>query len=255
MNQKFNISKLLNKPIEKYQQFHKDIFLNKIDEYKKNNKQVPISWETIYYKAYNRFPQIMLPKPKLDTKLSFKKILLERESSRDFDSKPVTIQKISTLLYYSLGLISPFNKNSTRRFYPSAGARYPLETYVIANNSQLINGIYHYYILNHSIERIDDIEKKMLRKCFVYDWTDCSFIILISAIFKRNVVKYGNRGYKQILIETGHIGQNIYLVASNLRLNCCGIDGYYDNKINKLIDIDGFSEAVLYAFAIGEKKL
>jgi nitroreductase len=56
------------------------------------------------------------------------------------------------------------------------------------------------------------------------------------------------------LVESGHIAQNFYLLSVATNLSCCAIGGYFDDALNKLLDIDGVNETVLYALAIGEKK-
>ncbi len=65
------------------------------------------------------------------------------------------------------------------------------------------------------------------------------------------MIKYKERGYRYILFEAGHLGQNIYLVSKALGLKCCAIGGFDDDKFHELLDIDGDNEAVLYAFAMG----
>lgn len=76
-------------------------------------------------------------------------------------------------------------------------------------------------------------------------------MIAISSVFGRNKVKYGERGYRYSLIDRGHLGQNIYLVSTLLKLNCCAIGGYVDGKINKLLDVDGTEESVVALHAMG----
>ena len=63
--------------------------------------------------------------------------------------------------------------------------------------------------------------------------------------------KYGKLGYRYILLEAGHIGQNMYLVSEALGLKCCALGGTRDENLEKLIDIDGVTEAVVYGFAVG----
>lgn len=75
---------------------------------------------------------------------------------------------------------------------------------------------------------------------------------LMTAVFHRNQVKYGERGYRYILIETGHIGQNLYLVSEAAGIKCRALGGTRDENIEKLLDIDGIGESVVYAVAVGK---
>ena len=64
-------------------------------------------------------------------------------------------------------------------------------------------------------------------------------------------MKYGDRGYRHVLAEAGHLAQNLYLISSALGLSCCAMGGYYDEEINNLLDIDGVGESIVYILAIG----
>ena len=70
--------------------------------------------------------------------------------------------------------------------------------------------------------------------------------------FERTQMKYGERGYRYILLEAGHIGQNICLVSETLGLKCCALGGTMDKNLEELLDIDGETESVVYGFAIGK---
>ncbi len=214
--------------------------------------QAPDSWKTIQFKGYGRAPEIPLPTPILSN-ISLKHTLMTRESCRNFGSQEITIDAISTILYFAGGVMP--KTTSHRRFYPSAGARYPLEMYVIALHSDLQKGVYHYYLKSHALEQLTEGINSDLRDIFIQNWTlSASCIIVITGVFNRTVGKYGERGYRYALIESGHIAQNISLVCAAMELNCCAIGGFHDRKLEELIDIDGSSESVVYAVAIGSKK-
>ncbi len=253
MNKKFDIDKLLNKPttpIEKYHQKSKMYFFaaDNLDP-----KKWPKDWKIIRYKGYGRLDEIKLPKPLTNIKSSFSSILVKRKSIREFVTKPMALSDLSTLLYYSAGINRTDRKNAIRRFYPSAGARFPLEAYIVAQNiKNLPKGLYHYYIKNYSLEQLLALKDRKILSSFNQSFIEKSAaILIITAVFNRNTAKYGDRGYRHILIEAGHLGQNVYLLSSALELGCCAIGGYIDDEINKLLDIDGINESVIYVLAIG----
>lgn len=78
-------------------------------------------------------------------------------------------------------------------------------------------------------------------------------LILLSAVFSRSEIKYGSRGYRHILTEVGHLSQNIYLASAALKLDCCSIGGYMDDKLNELLDLDGLEESVVGVTAVGKR--
>ena len=56
-----------------------------------------------------------------------------------------------------------------------------------------------------------------------------------------------------MLMEAGHIAQNILLTANSLRLPCFPIGGFIDDEMNDLLGIDGLDEVSLYLVAVGGK--
>lgn len=254
MNFKADLPILLGKAGSISEKFHGKTKLKTLPKGNVDLRKTPKEWKKVYFKGYSRFEEIVLPKPRLFLKNSLREALERRISEKKFSIMPVPINKISTLLYYSSGLKDRNSNKAANRFYPSGGARYPLETYFIALNSQLPRGLYHYYLKSHSLEKLLILDNFDSDYYFNQEWIrKSSCIIIITAVFKRTTMKYADRGYRHILTETGHLGQNIYLVSTALDLKCCAIGGYIDNKINKLLDIDGIDESVIYVIAIGTR--
>ena len=252
MNKK-KLNQLLGTFKNKYIEFHRSLKLEKKDMKGAEASSFP---KKMFYKAYARFDEIMLPKPHLKP-ISLKTVLEKRESCREFGAKPMSLNDLSTLLKYSLG-INDIHANSKKhgyRFYPSAGARFPVEAYIIVRNVKgLESGVYHYYILNHSAEKLPEMKKIEPNDFFVHEWTKhAQCFIILTSIFERTVYKYGDLGYRFILEEAGFIGQNIYLVSESLGVGCSAIS-YYGDNLEKLLDIDGRNESVIAAFALGSKK-
>jgi SagB-type dehydrogenase family enzyme len=76
-------------------------------------------------------------------------------------------------------------------------------------------------------------------------------LIIITTVFSRTIVKYKERGWRYIFFEAGHLTQNIYLISTLLKLNCCAIGGFLDERLIKLLDLNPISELPLYLIAIG----
>ena len=76
---------------------------------------------------------------------------------------------------------------------------------------------------------------------------------LLSAIFDRTRHKYGERGFRYVYIEAGHISQNISLQAVSLGLGSVTIGAFLDDKVNQLVGVDGRKESVLYLHAVGSQ--
>lgn len=252
MKLKTNLDRLLGKPYADFEKFHQKTKIKKLNVDLLDPNKWPKEWKTVQFKGYGRLAEIVLPKSQSLTNYSLHTALKKRSSIRKFSNQPLPLEKLSTLLYYSAGLNNIKNSTIRGRFYPSAGARYPLELYFISLNSQLPMGLYHYYLKNHSLEKLLTFDKFDFAKYFNQNWiSTVGAFIIITAIFKRTTMKYADRGYRHILQESGHMGQNIYLLSSTLNLSCCAIGGYLDDKINELLDIDGINESVVYILAVG----
>lgn len=254
------LKELLGKSLSKSELFH---------QYTKIGKKItsvdikdwPEAWKDVYFKSYPRFNEIILPKPMLSKGISFEEVLRDRVSLRKFSKAPVSVSKLSSLLHYSFGF--KYNKPPFfGRFYPSPGGRYPLEVYIISLNSELQSGLYHYYLKNHSLEELLLFNKtSSLKEGFnleeffpMQEWLPkVAVFIVVTAIFKRNTIKYGDRGYRHVLVEAGHAGQNLYLNCAAQNLACCGIGGYMEKNLEKLLDIDGINESVIYMLGLGNK--
>lgn len=237
--------------------FNNETKIKDFDSYKKTPYNTwPESWKKVHFKAYPRLGQVILPEPS-EIEVDLQECLTKRSSWRNFSNDAIEIQRFSNLLYYSAGLKRLLdNSKGERRFYPSAGARYPLEICpFVFKVDGLKSAVYHYHLKTHSLEVL--LNKPIFRqtmKQFSQPWIRKSAVLfVITALFGRTEGKYGDRGYRHILTEYGHIAQNFYLVSAGLNLGCCSIGGFVDDGLNKMIDIDGIDESVIGVVAIGNK--
>ncbi len=71
------------------------------------------------------------------------------------------------------------------------------------------------------------------------------------ARFARVQAKYGERGYRFALLESGHIAQNLLLLAGAAGLASLPAGGFFDDLLNLTLGIDGETEAATYAILAG----
>lgn len=219
-------------------------------------KDIPQSWIKIHFKTYPRLDRMKLGNIKIPTnKLSV--ILRKRRTIRQFSGFSISKSELYYLLFYSSGLISLGKSlDESRRFYPSAGARYPLEVYPIVLNCEGIKrGLYHYNIKENLLELLlkEDLSKWIIKTTGGEKWiTNAAVVFIITGVLDRTRIKYGDRGYRFILIEVGHLSQNMLLLATELGLGSCPMGGYIDSEVNKLLDIDLQKEVALCLIAVGK---
>lgn len=213
----------------------------------------PEEWRTIAYKEYPRLKQVPLGDARTGGGLF--DAIRARTSQRDFSRKKLSLEEISTLCKYACGIVSA-GDGVHHRAQPSGGGRYPVETYllVFAGAEGVAPGVYHYNVRAHALDVLWErpFSDADVATFFTYPWAQqASFALVFTGVFRRNQMKYGERGYRHILIEAGAIVQNTYLVATELGLKCTAIDGVDDVAIEKLIDVDGVGESVLCSLVLG----
>jgi len=212
------------------------------------------------YKKYPNSSKTVLPKPIPETNensINITEIFKQRRSIRVFQEKSIELDHISYLLWASSGIQRIIGKSAFRTA-PSAGALYPIETYVVINNcQQLTHGIYHYNIQDHALEQIKegDYSNSIAKAALDQRMVSLAPIVFVwTAIFQRSKWKYQQRAYRYIYLDAGHIGAHLSLTAVGLGLGSCQIAAFYDNEINDLLNIDGKEESVLYLSVVGVPK-
>src|SRR5574341_578184 len=202
------------------------------------------------FKVYSTHKSVKLV-PNKELKSSIREVLMNRRSIREYSLLPITFSELSSILSMSCGITSTKMLNNGKshnlRAYASGGALYPLEIYpAIFNVVDLEMGLYHYNVRDNRIELLihGDIKDRVINSILypqITRWS--SLILIISAVFPRTLGKYGERGYRFVLLEAGHMAQNIYLTSTALGLGCVAIGGFIDDEINDLLGIDGVNEA------------
>lgn len=166
----------------------------------------PDEWKITYYKTYPRLPKIKLLHQKKEFDLF--KALEKRSSKREMSGGKIDLDELSLLLKYSCGIMRKTPEGDGRRTQPSGGARYPIETYclIIKPGNGLKPGLFHYDIKNHQLDVLwqKEFNKDDLDKIATYEFVkDASLIIFLTAVFWRSQNKYGQKGYRFILQESG----------------------------------------------------
>ncbi len=232
--------------------FTKILFKKSTKRFSPDPNSYPKEWKTTYLKTYDRATQVALPQP-LQIEIPFYKLIAERKSHRssDMDSS-INIQDISTILHSSVReLDSDASDGRGRRPVASAGARFPLETYLLITRDidGVDGGVYHYRPDIHSLEKIykpnnqTTINLSRLSLDPIADTYPVFFFI--TAVFNRSTIKYKDRAYRYILLEAGAAGQAIQNASTLLTKRSLIFGGTFDDEVEKLLEIDGVSESLI----------
>jgi SagB-type dehydrogenase family enzyme len=139
---------------------------------------------------------------------------------------------------------------------PSGGGLYPLDVYVLQlpRGGELAEGTYHYHVGEHVLQQVRPrCARQHLRDASIYPdlVASAASVLAVVADMPRIRVKYGERGYRLALLEAGHISQGVYLTASALGLGAVALDGFYDDAVHALLDLDGVAQIALMLIAVG----
>jgi SagB-type dehydrogenase family enzyme len=205
-------------------------------------------------KSYPGSTKLALPAFTPARPMGLAETLRRRRSVREFQPKALSLGQLAYLLWASTG-IQRAEQGYEFRSAPSAGALYPVETYIIANRvSELEPGAYHYGIHNHELERVraGDLRRRIAAAALGQEMCgEAAAVFIWTAIFARCKWKYGQRAYRYIYLDAGHIAQNLALAAVSLDLGSCQIGALFDDEVNKLLDLDGIKESVVYMSVVG----
>ena len=194
----------------------------------------------------------ILPTPLNDGETSVEKALLERRSTRSFTGEPLTLAEVSQLLWAAQGITN----DGGGRTAPSAGALYPLEIYLLAGEvADLQTGIYHFIPDEHALSLIvEGDQSHALHEAALNQnpVKDAAAVIVITAIYERTTVKYGERGIQYVHMEVGTVAQNIYLQAESLDLGTVFIGAFHDDQVRNVLHLTE-DEVPLGIMPIGRK--
>ncbi|MFZ2053661.1 MAG: SagB/ThcOx family dehydrogenase [Candidatus Aminicenantales bacterium] len=206
------------------------------------------------YKDYPDAPKVDLPQAIGRGGMPVWEAIGRRRSVRDYRSIPLSAAELSQLLWASQGVTKVVGDYGLRSA-PSAGALYPLETYVSVQMVKGIDaGIYHYDVRGHRLELLSagdfgaPVAEAALDQGFL---AEAAVVFAWTAVFERSKWKYKQRAYRYVYLDAGHIAQNLALAAVALGLGSCQIAALYDKEVNAILGVDGENESILYMTAVG----
>jgi len=189
-----------------------------------------------------------------DLQFNLWQALAHRRSRREFAAGAIPFASLEALLWAAQG-VTERSFGYLLRTAPSAGALYPVETYLYAHAvERLAQGIYHLNIPRWALERIrtGDASRLLAHAALDQGMVSRAAVTFVwTAVVPRCSWKYGQRAYRYIYLDAGHIAENVALAAGALGLGCCAIAALYDGEVNKLLGVDGREETAIYMTTAG----
>ncbi|MFZ5519535.1 MAG: SagB/ThcOx family dehydrogenase [Candidatus Zhuqueibacterota bacterium] len=187
---------------------------------------------------------------------NFFTLLMKRRSRRSYSREPLTLKELAALLWGTQGVIES-GYGYSYRTSPSAGARHPLETYLILNQVQdQLSGLYRYLPFEHKLVLVQegaDLPQRIAEACLGQGiFVTCAVSFIWTAIIQRSLWKYQQRAFRYIYLDAGHVCQNLYLTSEALGIGCCAVAAFDDNAVNQIIGVDGKEEFAIYLATVGK---
>ena len=208
---------------------------------------------------YQEESLIFLPEPDMleDRQVNFLELIELRTSVREYHNKAMSLKDLSHLLWCTQGVKMALPTGASLRNVPSAGARHALESYIYIRNVEgLAPGLYRFVALRHALVpmQITAISDEEWQEIFIGQRTplNCSVLFMWSAVLERMTYAYGERAYRYLHLDAGHVCQNLYLAAQTIGFGACALGHFDDDKINKLLNVDGENQFVIYAATVGK---
>jgi SagB-type dehydrogenase family enzyme len=192
------------------------------------------------------------------------KMISQRRSRREYTNESLTNEELSFLLWSTQG-ISKIEKGPdgkiTRVFrtVPSGGSKHPFETYLVVNRVDGIKpGLYRFLAVEHKLLPLREdanLSAEIAGACYGQRMPgDAAAVFIWTAIPYRSEWHYGRIAAKLVAVEAGHVCQNLYLAAESIGAGTCAIMGYNQDKLDKLIGVDGRDEFTVYLAPVGKVK-
>jgi len=188
-------------------------------------------------------------------------LLKRRRSARAFGAESIPLGDLARVLRASAGITGtvPIPKTNgleqTFRSYPSAGAQYALESYFVSFEAGK-GSVYHYEPRQDCLRVFPQTisqEQFVRRAAIQEELRETPVYVVVTAMMERTLKKYGERGYRFVWMETGHLAQNLLLTAAALGLGACPLGRFLDDEVKQTLGIDD-REEVLYLIAMGRPK-
>lgn len=194
--------------------------------------------------------------------MSVREAIGRRRSVRQFSEVQISLEELGYLLWATQGITGTEKDEDGKilrqhRAAPSAGGRYPLETYVAIQWVQgLAQGLYRYLPKEHQLLLIREdprLSQNIGAACYETAAAKGAAVTFIwSATPYRTEWKYAYLSHRMIAMEAGHVCENLYVAAESCRIGVCALLSYHQSRLDELLGLDGVDEFAIYLACVGK---
>jgi len=181
----------------------------------------------------------------------------DRHSQRRFATASLDLTELSFLLWSTQGMRDELGPGTALRTVPSAGCRHPFESYLLVKDvTDLEPGVYRYLPREHALvlERADgDLIEKLPPATLGQMFTAAAAVTFVwTCIPYRTEWRYHTAAHRVILMDVGHVCQNLYLACAAVGAGTCAIAAFHQELMDELVGVDGDEEFVIYLAPVGK---
>ncbi len=183
------------------------------------------------------------------------KTLFKRRSTRAYNGLDVSRDELNQLLNFTYQPQQSLHQGLPEQ--PDYFALELIETFVAVSGVEGLDAGCYYYA--PKAEELRQVRFKNFRKELHYLCLgqelgrDAGAVVFHTADLKKAVAAYGDRAYRYLHLDAGHLGQRLNLAAIRLGLGVSGIGGFFDDQVNEVLGIPA-DEAVLYITTLGRPR-
>jgi SagB-type dehydrogenase family enzyme len=182
--------------------------------------------------------------------------MLKRRSTRAYSGASLSLDELRALLHFTYQPQDYADQNLDRN--PDYFALDLLETFIaVSAVTGLEEGCYYYAPKAQELRQIrfKNFQQELHYLCLGQDLgRDAAAVVFHTADLSKAVAKYGDRVYRYLHADAGHLGQRLNLAAIHLGLGVSGIGGFFDDQVNEVLGIPS-DEAVIYITTLGRPKV
>ncbi len=182
--------------------------------------------------------------------------MLKRRSTRAYSGASLSLDELRALLHFTYQPQDYADQNLDPN--PDYFALDLLETFItVSAVTGLEEGCYYYAPKAQELRQIrfKNFQQELHYLCLGQDLgRDAAAVVFHTADLSKAVAKYGDRVYRYLHADAGHLGQRLNLAAIHLGLGVSGIGGFFDDQVNEVLGIPS-DEAVIYITTLGRPKV
>jgi SagB-type dehydrogenase family enzyme len=181
--------------------------------------------------------------------------ILKRRSTRAYSGANLSFEELKALLDFTY---QP--QNYIDQGFDASPDYFDLdliETFIAVSGVKgLEEGCYYYAPKAQELRQIrfKNFRRELHYLCLGQELgRDAGAVLFHTADLKTAIAKYGDRVYRYLHMDAGHLGQKLNLAATRLNLGVSGIGGFFDDQVNEVLGIPA-DEAVVYITTLGRPR-